>query len=327
LAKAELWLVPPLLKYTPFIYMGFTCIWLPTLIICWCLLRPIGTRLIPILLVVAGVPLTLATMWVFLTWLYFNFLFFLSPYVTCQSNQVSAGRVFYTCLINDPNFSGVGNGGYLLEVSPFSPFLKVRDQSTSVHTEADIDPIWTGLNGFNPGIPLSEVKPAETSEDCVTFNPEQLEIMPTGTDWLLAEKLTDGRLMRMALLQTKADADKALAVARQYTRQCFIGRDNTRLKRLDYIVQYWQGNSGLPTAQPQGNCFPYYPDSLRLKKNEYGDPYWMVEAGSSIAMLANHSDAEKTLTIARQHTARCYIGVDNSYPAPQRKYYILEYWK
>jgi hypothetical protein len=127
----------------------------------------------------------------------------------------------------------------------------------------------------------------------------------------------------MALLENEVDAQKALAVARQYTRQCFIGRNNLRLKRIDYIFQYWEGHSGLPPAQPQGRCFPYFPYNLRLEEDSWNS-HWTIE---TIVALANRNDAEKALAIVRQHNARCFIGIDNSYPDLQHDYYILEYWQ
>jgi hypothetical protein len=51
--------------------------------------------------------------------------------------------------------------------------------------------------------------------------------------------LTDGS-SRMATLDNRADAEQALGVAGGSSRQCFIGRGNSRPNRKDYIVQYWR---------------------------------------------------------------------------------------
>lgn len=42
------------------------------------------------------------------------------------------------------------------------------------------------------------------------------------------------------MLDNEQDAKAALAMAKQHTSQCFIGRDNKRPNRKDYIIQYWQ---------------------------------------------------------------------------------------
>jgi hypothetical protein len=65
---------------------------------------------------------------------------------------------------------------------------------------------------------------------------EYLKIVDEGPiGWLL----TDGS-SRMAIYATREDAEEGLRVAKLYTRQCFIGRDNTRPNRKDYIVEYWK---------------------------------------------------------------------------------------
>ena len=42
------------------------------------------------------------------------------------------------------------------------------------------------------------------------------------------------------MLDDRQDAERALAVAKGYNQQCFIGRDNQRPNRKDYIVRYWK---------------------------------------------------------------------------------------
>lgn len=53
--------------------------------------------------------------------------------------------------------------------------------------------------------------------------------------WLL----TDGN-SRLAMLANRAEVEQALGVARASSGQCFIGRNNSRPNRRDYVVQYWR---------------------------------------------------------------------------------------
>jgi hypothetical protein len=65
-----------------------------------------------------------------------------------------------------------------------------------------------------------------TSEDCLSYDPHRLRIENEGAaGWLL----TDGR-SRMLMLDNESDARKALALAKRYTKHCFIGRDNNKKK-------------------------------------------------------------------------------------------------
>jgi hypothetical protein len=77
---------------------------------------------------------------------------------------------------------------------------------------------------------------APEHEDCIAYDADKLHVVNEGSKgWLL----TDGR-SRMLMLSSEADADAALKLARKHRYQCFIGRDNNRPNRKDYIVQYWK---------------------------------------------------------------------------------------
>jgi hypothetical protein len=86
---------------------------------------------------------------------------------------------------------------------------------------------WRG----DSGIPFSI-----TGEDCISYNTSGLRIENEGANgWLL----TDGN-SRMVTLDNQADAEQALTVTRRFTKECFIGRNNTRANRSDYIMRYWR---------------------------------------------------------------------------------------
>jgi hypothetical protein len=85
---------------------------------------------------------------------------------------------------------------------------------------------WKGKSGQTPTIP---------SPDCIPYNKGGLKIVNEGaTGWLL----TDGS-SRMLILDTEQDAKNALILAQAHSKQCFIGRNNTRPNRKDYIAHYW----------------------------------------------------------------------------------------
>jgi hypothetical protein len=89
-----------------------------------------------------------------------------------------------------------------------------------------IQTYWSGSSGTPTTI---------TNPDCNPYDSAALRIVDEGASgWLL----TDGA-SRMVILDNEADAQKALRLARQHTRQCFIGRGNQRPHRRQYIVTYW----------------------------------------------------------------------------------------
>lgn len=156
--------------------------------------------------------------------------------------------------------------------------------------------------------------------DCLTYDPRDLRIVNEGSrGWLL----TDG-VSRMHMLDNRRDAERALALARRHTAQCFIGRDNTRPNRKDFIVEYWTGASRVPTAISGEDCISYNRWNLRIV--DEGARGWLLTDGRfRLLMLADREDAERALNLARRNSRQCFIGRDNT--RPNRQDYILGYWQ
>ncbi len=76
------------------------------------------------------------------------------------------------------------------------------------------------------------------SEDCIFYDASTLEIHDIGPrGWRLT---SNGGSHWMLQLSSRSDAEAALALAKRHTAVCYIGRDNRRPNRRDYIVQYWK---------------------------------------------------------------------------------------
>ncbi len=109
-----------------------------------------------------------------------------------------------------------------------------------------------GLIVVLPSLPVTAA-----GGDCLSYNPSALSVQQVRDYWIV----TDGS-SSMVALATQDDANKALAVAQQHTSHCFVGRDNNRSNRRDYIVEYWTGDSGLSPASFQEDCAS---PSIRLR--------------------------------------------------------------
>ena len=73
---------------------------------------------------------------------------------------------------------------------------------------------------------------------CVPYDPGRLyieEVSGTGT-WRLSRG--DGAIFKV--FADREDAEAGLAVARQHSQLCYIGKSNTRPNRLNYIMEYWK---------------------------------------------------------------------------------------
>ena len=159
------------------------------------------------------------------------------------------------------------------------------------------------------------------TRDEIAYNPRTLRIVDEGTNgWLLTDSVS-----RMKMLDNKKDAHNAMLVARRYTRQGFVGRDNPRPNRIDYITEYWAGSSGLP-YQPltKVDAIPYSP--TKVVAEDIDADGWRLKEGNHWMLLADDlDDALTVLRVVERHTKMCFIGRDNH--RPNRKSYIMTYWE
>lgn len=159
------------------------------------------------------------------------------------------------------------------------------------------------------------------TRDEIAYNPRTLRIVDEGIKgWLL----TDG-VSRMKMLDNKEDARNAMLVARRYTRQGFVGRDNHRTNRIDYITEYWAGSSGLPYEPlTKVDAIPYNP--TKVVAEDIDADGWRLKEGNHWMLLADDlNDALSVLRIVERYSKMCFIGRGNN--RPNRKSYIMTYWE
>ena len=157
--------------------------------------------------------------------------------------------------------------------------------------------------------------------DELPYTPENLYILYEGAKgWLL----TDG-ISRMKMFDNKEDARNGLRVARRHRRHGFVGRDNPRSNRIDYITEYWAGHSGLPyESLTKVDCIPYNPNNVIAE--DLDAKGWRIKDGNHWMLLAHDlNDALAILRVVERHTKMCFIGRDNQ--RPNRKNYIMTYWE
>lgn len=193
-----------------------------------------------------------------------------------------------------------------LPISPGSPEVDVTTRP----------PTSTPPSSPKASSDLDDIQP----KDCVPYVAADLRIVDEGASgWLL----TDG-VSRMEILDNQVDAQRALALAQRHTAHCFIGRDNTRPNRADYIVEYWAGDSGVNTVIQQPDCIAYRTAGLRTV--DEGSTGWLLTDGvSRMVILDSERDAGNALLLARSFTNQCFVGRGNT--RPDREAYIVQYWQ
>lgn len=157
--------------------------------------------------------------------------------------------------------------------------------------------------------------------DEIPYDPCKLVVVNRGA---LGWMLTDGR-MSMRLFDNAEDARNGLRVARRHNRQCFVGRDNPRTNRMDYILEYWSGNSGLPREPlTRTDGIPYQP--ANVKALDIDAQGWRIHEGDHWMLIAHDmNDALAMLRVAERHSRICFIGRNNQ--RPNRKNYIMTYFE
>ncbi len=193
-------------------------------------------------------------------------------------------------------------------------------RDTTTETAPVSDPDTTTTTEVPPDTTTSITAAAPALTDCLPYDPGKLRITDEGTrGWLL----TDGS-SRMKVLDNGTDAQAALAVAQRHTSHCFIGRDNTRPNRANYIVEFWIGSSGLTPTVEAPDCIPYHPTKLSI--TDEGANGWLLSEGPSrMLMLDTKADAELALAAVKTWSAQCFVGRDNK--RADRMQYIMQYWQ
>lgn len=157
--------------------------------------------------------------------------------------------------------------------------------------------------------------------DAIAYDPARLVVVDRGA---LGWMLTDGR-MSMRLFDNAEDARNGLRIARRHNRQCFVGRDNPRTNRRDYLLEYWDGHSGLrPEPLTRTDAIPYQP--ANVKAVDLDAQGWRIHEGDHWMLIAHDmNDALAMLQVVERHSRLCFIGRDNK--RPNRKDYIMTYFE
>lgn len=171
--------------------------------------------------------------------------------------------------------------------------------------------------------------------DVISYNPANLKIVKETNDWLL----TDGQ-SRMKIFATEEDALNGLRIAKRHTRQCFVGRSNKRSNRKDFILSYWDGNSGLQSEpltkndkisyNPQNVSAQYnaerrYWEIIEKEKNSSWGIFHKSKIKQTLFIADNMADALAMLAIVEKHSKSCYIGRNNN--RSNRKDFIMHYFE
>jgi hypothetical protein len=162
-------------------------------------------------------------------------------------------------------------------------------------------------------VPPAPVLPWPSPPDCISHSPANVTILTTSGLW----QIVDGSHALLAY-KTAADAQAGLALAKAYKQHCFIGRNNTRTDRENYIIDYWLSPVMSSPAITAPDCLSH--DPALIKAVDRGSLGWGVQAGpESISIFDTKADADQAVLVYKHFNRHCYIGRDYS-GADRRKY-------
>jgi hypothetical protein len=120
--------------------------------------------------------------------------------------------------------------------------------------------------------------------------------------------------------KTSLDANQGLALAKEYSQQCFVGR-NDQMAAGD-VMTYWLSPVSGAAAVPSPDCIPY--DASQLSVVSSGSR-WLVQTSSdAIESFVSQADANNAKLVMSHYNQHCYVGRD--YSGADRAEYITEWF-
>jgi len=161
---------------------------------------------------------------------------------------------------------------------------------------------------------------AGAGEDCIVYDPALLKTLrDRNVGWLV----TDGS-NTVATLDEELDARRAMQVAKGYRKHCYLGRNNRRPNRNNFIIEYWRDRTEAPVVVENPDCVPFDPKALKVQEN--GAQGHVLMDGRRVVLNAdNQKDATTIWNYAQEYTQQCFVGRGNR--RPNQRDYIVQYWR
>ena len=149
-------------------------------------------------------------------------------------------------------------------------------------------------------IPPLRVIPA-VNEDCITFNPETIEVKEFGGNW----KIVDGSHWMFDFGSNKAEAEKAFSIIRYYRMNstCYVGRPDPS---FTYMLVSGSAPAG---AFPGEDSIAFNPATIEVK--EIGGRWKIVDGHHLMFDFdTNKAEAETAFAIIKKYGFRysCFVG-------------------
>lgn len=149
-----------------------------------------------------------------------------------------------------------------------------------------------------------------TPEDCVSYSPSKASVRyDTGMNAYVVEA---GSVTVMILYGSDGSdlGDKGLALAKRYSKHCYLGRKNTREEKASFVFDYWRnqvsGAASVPGAED--DCSAYDPKNLTVEDMGNGDGWRVKDHDHVLHLFDNERDARNGKLVLGKYKSMCNLG-------------------
>ncbi len=181
----------------------------------------------------------------------------------------------------------------------------------------------TTISAVYQGQTASAMMSVAPDQDCIPYDPTNVGTLASPSDPTIALVTAPVPPIGSAVFSaaaTPSDAANLVALYRQYSRVCYIGRNFGP----QYVVTYFKNPSGQQTTIAPEDCVSYSAAALQVA-NQGAAGWALMSGGTELALLENAFEAALASNVASQATNECFIGRGNTRPNPHD--FVTEYWK
>jgi hypothetical protein len=147
-----------------------------------------------------------------------------------------------------------------------------------------------------------------TPENCISYSPSKATVHYEAGIFIVEA----GSVVVISVHGDPASdlGDKALALAKRYSKHCFLGRENTREEKERYIFDYWrnQVSGAKPVPGQEDDCSDYDRSNLTVDDMGNGDGWRVKDHDNVLHVFDTESDARNGKLVLSKYHRMCNLG-------------------
>lgn len=165
--------------------------------------------------------------------------------------------------------------------------------------------------GSNGGSNSGSTASWPTPEDCISYSPSKAAVAYDAAGGFFEVKAGSTVVMRLYGQEGSDLGDKGLALARRYSKHCYLGRKNTRTEeRATFIFDYWRGQVSGAAGVPgqEDDCSSYDPKNLTVEDMGDGHGWRVKDHDHVLHVFDNEKDARNGKLVLSKYKSMCSLG-------------------